>query len=264
MNTSDFTNNQAVRIAVVGVLAILALFLLVLTVGAAQNLGRPSTPPTNVITVTGTGKATAVPNIADITFTVTETASTVAAAQSAATTKNDAALAAVAKLGVADKDVKTVSYNVSPHYVYPTPCTGGMMCPQYVDGSPKVSGYDVSETIDVKVRDTAKAGDVLQALGTLGVQNISGPNFVVDNDQKVTDDARAAAIADAKARAQTLANQLGVHLAGIVSYSENGNYPMPMYAMGKATGVMDAQIAPSLPTGQNETSINVSITYEIR
>lgn len=263
MNTwDDITNSKTIRGVLVAVLAVLGLFLLVLTVGAAQNLGRPASPATNVITVSGTGKATAVPNIADITFTVMETAPTVAAAQAAATDKNNAALAAVKKLGIDDKDVRTLSYNVSPHYTYSTsPCVYGA-CPQ--DG--KITGYDVSETIDVKVRDTAKAGDVLQALGALGVQNISGPNFVVDNDEAVTDEARAAAIADAKARAEVLAKQLGVHLAGIVSYSEGGNYPMPIYASyGKGGAAMEsAATPPSLPTGQNETEVNVSITYEIR
>ena len=74
MNQDGLINNQVLRIAVVGVLAILALFLLVLTINGAQNFGRPATPPTNTITVSGEGKATAVPNIADITFSVTETA----------------------------------------------------------------------------------------------------------------------------------------------------------------------------------------------
>jgi len=266
MNGNELVNNQVVRIAIIGVLAILALYLLVLTIGGAQNLGRPSTPPTNVITVSGMGKAAAAPNIADITFSVTETAATVAGAQSAATDKNNAALAAVKKLGIDDKDVRTVSYNVSPHYSYPSPCPPGSLCPQYVDGNPKITGYDVSETIDVKVRDTSKAGDVLQALGTLGVQNIYGPNFVVDDSQTVTDEARGKAIADARARAQTLANQLGVHLGQIVSYSEGGGgYPMPVYAAyGKGGATADVATAPSLPTGENETTVNVTITYEIR
>lgn len=258
--------NQTVRIAVIGVLAILALFLLVLTINGAQNLGRPTSPLTNVITVSGSGKASAVPNIADITFGVTETASTVAEAQTAATAKNNSALDAVKKLGVADKDVKTVSYNVSPHYTYPSPCPPGALCPQYAGGNPKVTGYDVSETIEVKVRDTAKAGEVLQALGSLGVQNIYGPNFIVDDSHAVTNEARGKAIADARAQAELLASQLGVHLGQIVNYSEGGNYPVPMYAsMGKG-GTMSADVAapPSLPTGENETNVTVTITYEIR
>ncbi len=267
MNTwDDMTTNKFIRIAIIGVLGILALFLLVLTIGGAQNLGRPTAPITNVITVSGEGKATAIPNIADITFSVTETAGTVAGAQASATTKTNSVLAELTKLGIADVDVKTTSYAVSPHYEYPRPCGINMPCLQYTDSNPKISGYDVSQTIEVKVRDTKKAGDVLQALGTLGVQNIYGPNFIVDNDQTVTDEARGKAIADAKARAEVLAGQLGVHLGQIVNYSEGGNYPMPMYAaMGKGSAMTDSVAsAPSLPAGQNETSVNVSITYEIR
>jgi uncharacterized protein YggE len=263
MNTSDFTNNQALRIAVVGVLAILALFLLVMTIGAAQNLGRPANPAVNVITVTGTGHANAAPDIATIDFTVTETASTVAAAQTAATKKTNDALAAVKALGIDDKDVKTTSYNVNPHYEY-IPCVAGTLCP---NGGSKITGYDVSQSVEVKVRDTSKAGTVLEKLGSLNITNISGPNFTQDDASATHDEARAAAIKDAQSKAQELARELGVHLGMVTSFSEGGGgYPMPVYATayGKGGAAMDAAVPPTLPTGQNETDVTVTITYEIR
>lgn len=266
MNTWDeLISNRTIRLVAVAALGMLALFLLVLTINGAQNLGRPDSPAMNLITVTGEGKASALPTVANITFTITESASTVAAAQTAATAKNDAAIAAVKNLGVDEKDIRTLWYNVSPRYQYPTPCYGGT-CPAYTESAPKITGYDVSQSIDVKVRDTDKAGEVLQALGTLGVQNISGPNFVVDNDQAVMDEARAEAIADAKARAKLLAKELGVRLGDVVGYYENSGYPMPYYAgYGGGGGEIDKMAqAPSLPPGQNETTMNVSITYEIR
>lgn len=258
---------RGIRIAAVAALSLLAVFLLVETIANAQNLGRLMTPPVATINVNGTGKSTAVPTIATITFTVMESAPTVEAAQTAATAKANAAIAALGKEGIEDKDIQASSYNVSPQYSYPRPCPVGSACPDYiVNGTQKVTGYEVNETITVKVRDTNKAGAVLQDLGTLGVQNIYGPEFTVDDDESVKDEARTKAIADARARAETLAKELGVHLGAVVNYSENGNYPYPMMAYGKGGGVMaeDAATPPQLPVGQNETTVNVSITYEIR
>jgi uncharacterized protein YggE len=262
---NEFTSNRAIRLGVAAAVFMLALFLLVEVVNGVRAFGEPAKPATNVITVQGTGKAAAVPDVAQITFTVQESASTVADAQSAANKKANDAIAALKGEGIADKDVETLSYNVSPQYdTVVNPCVPGAYCPQTVNTN-KIVGYQVSETIQAKVRDTSKAGAVLQDLGTLEVQNISGPDFVVDNDESITDEARAAAINDAKERASELAKQLGVHLGGVVSYSENGAVPYPMYkSMSVAAGYAEDQAAPTLPTGEQEQTVNVSITYEIR
>lgn len=255
---------KPVRYTAAAALGVLALFLLALTINAFGNIGRSENPYMNTITVDGTGKAAAIPNIATIDFSVTETSATVGDAQTKATEKTNAALAAVDKLGVDKKDVKTIAYNVYPQYESQQPCYGGI-CPTT---NPKITGYQVSQTVEVKVRDTAKAGDVLQALGTLNVQNISGPNFTVDEDDAVKSAARKEAIDNAKAKAKALADELGVHLGKVVSFNENtGGYPYPMYNYGKGGVAMDmaqSAPAPSLPTGENETSVTVTITYEIR
>lgn len=142
------------------------------------------------------------------------------------------------------------------------------MCAQMVSSNPKIVGYDVSQTVEVKVRDTAKAGDTLAALGTIGVQNISGPNFMVDDEDAAKAEARGKAIEEARTKAKLLAKQLGVRLGKVVSYSENGaGYPQPMmYSAVAKGGMMDAsrESAPTLPTGENKTSVTVSVTYEIR
>lgn len=259
---NELTSNRAARIAAVAVLALLALFLLVKTWDTA--FGRDVSDPFNTITVEGTGTAAMVPDTARITFTVMESAPEVGAAQDAATKRTDAALAALEDMDIEERDVKTVSYNVSPKYDYPQqPCYPGMICPS---GAPRIVGYDVSQTIEVKVRDTAKAGDVLGALGALGVQNISGPEFVVDDESAVTAEARAEAIEEARAKAKELAGELNVRLGKVVSFSEGT--PGDLYGYGKGGGIMMEAAAPNraptLPTGENETEITVMITYEIR
>lgn len=251
--------SKSVRWAATAALSVLALFLLALTIHAFGTIGTSDNPYMNTITVEGTGKAATVPNVATIDFSVQQSAATVADAQGQATTKTNAALEAVKKLGIDDKDVKTIAYNVSPQYAS-IACAPGMYCAQ----SNKITGYQVSATMEVKVRDTAKAGDVLQALGTLEVQNISGPNFTVDEDDATKNEARAEAIANAQAKAKELAGELGVHLGKVVSFYENTG-PIPYESYGAKGGMaMDAVAAPSLPVGTDETSVSVSITYEIR
>lgn len=261
-----FDKAKPVIVAATAALAMLALFLLLLVIDQFGNLGRPDMYPANTITVEGTGKGTSIPNLAVISFSVTEEADTVAKAQEAATAKTDAALAAVKNLGIEEKDVKTVSYNVYPTYESFPPCYSGV-CPNY--GNPKIIGYEVSQSVEVKVRDTAKAGDALQALGSVGVQNIQGPSFQVDEDDAIRNVAREEAIKEAKAKAKVLAEQLGVRLVKVVSFYEN-TMPYPYYGMGggydMAMGGPEAMMgkAPSLPTGEQETTVSVSITYEIR
>jgi hypothetical protein len=195
---------------------------------------------------------------------VQESAATVAEAQDAASKRTTAALDAVRALGIEDKDVRAEGYQTNPQYANPSPCAPGQPC----NGTPRITGYQVSQTIAVKIRNTNAAGEVLQALGTAGVQNVSGPSFEVDDESSVMQEARGKAIEDARKKAHTLARQLHVHLGDVVSFSENGNpgYPVPAYGMGGGV-MMDvaAQRAESvpLPQGQNESVVTVSITYEI-
>ncbi len=254
--------SRPVRYAAVAALALLALFLFAKTIAVFEDLGRTQIGSVASITVSGTGKASAVPNIAHISFTVQENASTVAAAQDSATKRTENALAALKKLGVEDKDIKTSGYQVMPQYENAA-CRGGYCPPD----TSKITGYQVMQSIEVKVRDTAKAGDVLAALGGAGVQNVSGPNFMVDDDAVVQAEARGEAIEDARKKAEVLAKQLGVRLGKVVSFSESGG-PMPYFAYGKGGVAMDSAVtapaAPPLPTGQNETTVTVMIQYEIK
>lgn len=261
----ELFSTKGVRMGLVAVLSILALFLLVLTINAGFNLTRFGAPYANTITVEATGDATAVPDVAIISFSVVENADTVEDAQTAATEKMNSALAYLKGQSIEEKDIKTTGYNVYPKYEYPQPCYG-TVCPM-MEREPRIIGYEVSQSVEVKVRDTAKTGTVLQGIGSLEVQNISGPNFSVDDADSVKEEARMEAIKNAREKARALARELGVNLGKVVSFSENtGYYPYPMYdkAMGMGGAEMAASApAPELPVGENETTISVMITYEI-
>lgn len=258
---SDFISNAGVRISLIGVFAILALFLAAETISVAQNFGRPASPATDTITVQGDGQATLAPDVARVSFSVTNTAGTVASAQATTTKQANAALDFVKGQGVADKDVKTLSYDISPQYSYRN-CPPESLCPM---SSPTITGYQVSETVQVTLRDLTKVGAMLEGLGKLEVQNVNGPAFALDDSSAGYDAARSDAIDKAKTQAQVLARQLGVSLGKIVNFSESSSgYPyQTAYSLGATTA--DVKVAtPSVPTGENTYNASVSITYEIR
>lgn len=265
-DVKDLVNNYMIRISVVGVLAILALFLLVQTIGAAGTLGRSGVPATETITVQAVGEATLAPDVARVSFTVQNSAATVAAAQDATTKQSNQAVDFVKEQGIEDKDVRTLYYNINPEYSYPNPCREGMVCPAYT-GNPRITGYQVSQSVEVTIRNLDKVGDVLSGLGRIGVQNLNGPSFALDEESAGYNAARADAIAKAKAQAQTLANQLGVRLGKVVNFSESsGGYPPYPYGYGMGGAMMESKAVanPQLPTGENSYNASVSITYEIK
>ncbi len=253
--------NRPVRIALVATLGMLTLYLLVQTIDGLHNWGHEDTNPPNTITVTGQGTATAIPDTATISFTVTGTANDVATAESQMTTTVNAALAAIKAQGVSSSDVTTTSYNVSPHYSSPV-CPPGLFCPATTGNA---SGYDVSESVQVNIHDTTKVAAILAGLASANVTNVTGPDFVVADPTMVQGEARAQAIQKAQADAQLLASQLGVHLGPITDFQDNSNGtnpPTPVFSASSAVAP-EAASAPSVPVGNNTYTDNVSITYEI-
>lgn len=217
------------------------------------------------ITVRGEGEVMARPDIGAFSFSVTAEAADAASAQNDSAEKTNAILGYLEEAGVEEKDVKTSGYSLNPKYKYETSvCSPNMYCPP---GEPVIDGYTVTQTVEVKVRDLDKAGDLISGTGERGATNISGLSFTVDDTSNLKADAREAAIADAKEKAAVLADELGVRLIRIMSYYEEEGYPMP-YAYG-GDAMMSARseaavVAPSFPTGESETKSVVSITFEVR
>lgn len=259
---------------VLAVVVLLAVFLGIKSIHAIKetsSLGQ-GIYPTNTINVSGTGEVFAIPDTASFTFTVMEEGKTAGDAQEKATKKMNAILDAVKEMGIEEKDTKTVGYYSNPKYEYSSsvcPVSREGVVAYCPPGKQVLTGYEVSQSILIKIRKTDQAGDVLTKVGTLGASNISGLSFVTDDMDAVQAEARKLAIEDAKEKAEILAKSLGVKIVKMVSFNESGGYPQPyMYAMGgmeKAVS-MDASlsVAPQLPVGENEVVSTVSITYEIR
>lgn len=261
-------SNYWFRVAALAVIVLLALFLFVKTISEFKSMRYigSGVSASNTITVSGEGEATAVPDTATFSVTVQETAKDVKTAQTKATEKSNAIVDYLEEQDIDDRDVQTADYSVYPQYEYQTAetCREGY-CPP---GRQVLTGYQVSQTITVKVRDTDKAGDLLSGVGELGASQVSGLSFTIDDEEALQQEARDEAIANAKDKADQLARSLGVRVVRVVGFSESGNYPMP-YAYGRGGVAMDMAMeskaaAPALPTGENKIISNVTITYEIR
>ena len=222
---------------------------------------------TNTISVSGEGDIYASPDIATISFTVTNDSKKVSDAQDKVTATVKATLDAVKALGVDDKDIKTENYSSYPKYEYQQSGTVVCMslnCPVPTPGKEVLTGYEVSQYVTITVRKLDSVNSIVEALGTAGVTDMQGPNFAIDKQDDLKAEARKQAIDSAKAKAEVLAHDLGVSIVRVVSFSEDGAYPT-VYNTMMAKGVGAApQATPELPQGQNEITSNVTITYEIQ
>lgn len=256
-------NDTSIKKVVLTLGVLLSLFVATLTIAQFKSMSYigDREGAQNTISVSGKGEIVTTPDIATFDFSVTEEAQTVADAQKSATDKMNALLAYVEKAGVDDKDVKTTSYSIYPRYEYRNATI-------YTSGTQYLAAYVVSQTIELKVRDLSKAGDLLSGVGSYGATNISGLTFSMDKQDDLVREARGEAITDARAQAEVLAKALGVSLGRIVSFSESTPYqPYPVYYAVKdsmtSAGAASAP-APEIPTGENKITSNVSITYEIK
>ncbi len=261
-----FDQNKRAANVLIAFAAIISLFFVVkiaAEIKSYQFIGH-GIAPTNTISLDGKGEVFAIPDIASVTFSVTSEGKTVDEAQKATTAKINASLVFLKTSGIEDKDIKTDSYNSNPKYdtqILP-PCYTGN-CSSV---NQKIIGYEVSQTITVKIRNTDNAGKIVDGLGKIGVTNMSGPDFTIEDQSALQAQARKIAIDDAKQKADVLSRDLGVKLLRIVGFSESGNYPM-YFNKADSIGLGGAPTpapSPQLPTGENKITSNVTITYEIR
>ena len=241
------------------ILIIIVIFIGKMICGGHEGW-RGSDKTVNTISFSGKGEVVVTPDIATISFGVTAENLDVSKAQTEATTKMNKIIDLLKAKGVDKKDIKLTNYSISPRYDY---VQASQIYPY--GGKQVLAAYVVSQTVEVKIRDISKAGEILSGVGEFGVTDVSGLTFTVDNEEVVKDQARDLAITDAKAQAKTLAKSLGVRLVKITSYSEGGNYPV-YYDMNKSMALASpaGSAVPQVPMGENKITSNVTITYEIR
>lgn len=199
------------------------------------------------ISVTGTGTVEAAPDMATLMIGVTTQAETATEALTANSAATEAVIARLTASGIEARDMQTSNLSINPNW------TG------YDSSSPRISGYVASNMLTVRVRKLETTGTVLDAAVADGANTLNGLTFGLANPEPAYDEARKAAVADARARAELLAAAAGVALGPVLSISDGGAMtgPAPMYREA-------ASVAP-VPVVGGELGLvaNVSITYAI-
>ncbi len=154
---------------------VLTLVMVIVALGAYTyktfSEGRYTYDMPITLSVTGEGEVFAKPDIATFNFGVRKEGIDASSAQSASAEALNAIVEALKGMGVAEKDIKTIGYYLNPKYEYEQqPCMFGQYCPP---GEQKLKGYEVSQTIEVKVRDTGRAGELISKVGELGATDMS-------------------------------------------------------------------------------------------
>ncbi|WP_105985184.1 MULTISPECIES: outer membrane protein BP26/OMP28 [unclassified Brucella] len=211
------------------------------------------------IAVTGEGMMTASPDVAILNLSVLRQAKT---AREAMTANNEAmtkVLDAMKKAGIEDRDLQTGGINIQPIYVYPDDKNNLK--------EPTITGYSVSTSLTVRVRELANVGKILDESVTLGVNQGGDLNLVNDNPSAVINEARKRAVANAIAKAKTLADAAGVGLGRVVEISELSRPPMPMpIAREQFRTMLAAAPDNSVPiaAGENSYNVSVNVVFEIK
>ena len=262
-------NKKSLYRAVLILLIILSVYFAVKVMGEWRSYNAIST---STISLSGYGEVSAVPDIANIYFSITKEAKTVKEAQDMVAEIEKSALDVLKQNSVDEKDFQANNASFYPKYEYQS--VGGVRLPCNQWGCPPsagkqvITGYEATESITVKIRKTEDVGAIMQGLGTIGITDLSGPNFAIDDEEGLKMEARREAIKDAREKAKVLAKDLGVRLGKIANFEEGGGYYPIMYKSGVANlaldGAQEASAPASLPTGENTISSTVNIVYEIK
>jgi uncharacterized protein len=204
---------------------------------------------TGTIVVSGTGRVAVQPDVADLRLGVTVAKPTVEAARGEAAATMDAILRAVDGAGVARADVRTAMLSVQPRY-------------DYRDGrAPVLTGYEIANVVEVSVRDLSALGDVIDATLTAGATSMDALSFRLADPRPAEREARRQAMAEARSRADVLAEAAGVTVKGVSDIVE-GQPMRPPGPVAKAQRMaLAADAGTPVEAGTLEVAVTVSVTY---
>ena len=235
-------------------LNVVMVFVLMLGIVGMGAIVRSSEAvyPARTITVSGSGDVEVSPDIATVTFSVVSQGSVPALVQEENTSKINKVIEFVKSKGIESKDIKTTGYDLRPYY-------------DYSGDSPRViSGYELRQMVTIKMRDLEGAPGIIGGLTARGVNEIQSLAYSVEDPEAQKNVARAEAFGEAYEKAMAMANQNGVRLAKVVTFSENGGggvYP-EMYYKSDSLGLGGDGLM--LEAGSEKITVNVSVTYEIK
>jgi len=205
-----------------------------------------------LLSVAADAESRRVPDVATISAGVVTQAADANAAMRDNATQMEKVMAAIRAAGVAERDVQTAGISISPQY-------------RYAENQPPViTGYQASNTVNVKVRDIGKLGKALDALVANGANQVNGPSFEVDKPDAAYDEARLAALKKAQDRAETYAKAMGLRVRRVVSIDEGGGGVRPPMPMARAMASdAYAKAETSVAPGETVLSVHLDVVFEL-
>ncbi len=228
--------------------AAIALAVVAAIPARAQQTPSPTATPSRMVTVVGQGEVKARPDTAIVQIGVSTEGKT---AREALTQNNQETAAVQSKLtdlGIAARDIQTSGFSIYP--VYGT------------DGR-QLTGYHVTNMVTVKIRSIDRAGTVLDQVVQAGANSVAGISFTVDSPRALEDQAREAAMRDAKARADVLARAGGASVGDVLVITENVGSPVPVAMPVARAAAQDSGAVPVQP-GEQTITISVQVTYALK
>jgi len=237
----------------IGVITLLVLILSVFFVVGIVNKIKEGKyiGEENTITVSDFGEVSVKPDLAQASFSVVTEAKTVEEAMKENSGKMNTIIGMMKEEDIEEKDLKTINFSIYPRYEWQ----------EEVPGRRVLAGYEVRQTLQVKIRDMGRIGKVIELAVDNGANQVGDISFTVDNKDEFKQQARKEAIEKTKKKAKELANELGVSLGKIIRFSESDS--SPSYYRDELMMKVGGE-TPQIETGENDIRVTVSITYRIR
>ena len=215
----------------------------------------------NTITVSGKGEIFAKPDLAMVNFSVVSEAKTVDLAMIDNTEKMNSIINFMKENGIEDRDLRTIAFRVNSRYEW----HNGEVFPRQ-GGKRVLVGYEVHQSLEVRIRDMDKIGTVIQGGTDFGANKVGTLRFTIDNREELENKARGEAIKEAKEKAKILSSQLGVRMDKIIDFREVNRHRSfdRLFREELAIEQMDFELAPEIEVGENKIQVIIEITYQIR
>jgi uncharacterized protein len=228
--------------------------VVVLTAGLLAAAAQAQTPePKSVaqarVVVIGEGSVTVAPDYARIRSGVSTNAKTVKEASDSNAKLMASVIATLADAGIAKKDIQTSEFSIAPVYVSPTP-----------PGGPKLSGYRVSNKVDVTIHEISQVGEILDRLVKAGATDAESIAFLISDREKALDQAREAAIANARHKADLYAHASGLNLGHVAWITEGSDFE-PLASMQSRMKL--ASTPPPIESGEDTITARVTVGFDI-
>lgn len=237
------------KVSFLGLVALVVLGGVFYMAGKNIEAGKINTPGT--LTVTGDAKAYATPNLAEINIGVQiERQQSASEAMNMLKDRMNSVIAAIKQMGIIDSSIRTSGMSLGPSY-------------DYTNGNQSLEGYIASQMLTIKTKLIDKVGDILNAATDAGANQAGDVRFIVENPDMKKDEVRKIAVTEAQKKAQEMAAQLGVVLGSLKSYEENPGTTQPPVYMRAPTVAADGGSLP-IPSGEQEVSMTVTLTYEVK